>query len=191
MALYDLYGLQYWNLSTVPGVTLTNSCGHIYEWGQTFIQYTYLLVGMNPMIRYLNFLNGFPWSGLVIKYHVIPFLGHHSPVNSFLFIQYVTKNNLMLMCAWFSWYLSPYRYSQELCQFSCLGRQFSWWHCSLYILGITSGTNNPGGTQKPDNSLKGTRNPIPRNMDNPRKGIRELVPNGIRSQWTRGLTVPT
>ena len=31
-----------------------------------------------------------------------------------------------------------------------------------------------------DNALKGIRNPIPRNMDNPHKEIRELVQNGIR-----------
>ena len=97
MALYDLYGLQYWNLSTVPGVTLTNSCGHIYEWGQTLIEYTYLLFGMTPMIRSLNFLNRFPWSGLVIKSPVTPFVGNHSTVTFFLFTKSATKKNLMLM----------------------------------------------------------------------------------------------
>ena len=50
---------------------------------------------------------------------------------------------------------------------------------------------NPGATQKPDNPLKGTRNPIPQKPDNILKGIRDLVPNGIRSQWLRGLTEPT
>ena len=54
-----------------------------------------------------------------------------------------------------------------------------------------SGTINPGGTHKPDNPLKGIRNPIPRNPDNPPKGIRYLVQNGTRNQWPRGLTVPT
>ena len=53
------------------------------------------------------------------------------------------------------------------------------------------GTTNPGVTRKPDNPLKGIRNPIPRKPDNLLKGIRNLVPNGIQSQCPRGLTVPT
>ena len=52
-------------------------------------------------------------------------------------------------------------------------------------------TTNPGGTRKPDNTLKGIRNPIQQDSDNPLKGIRELVQNGTRSQWPRGLTIPT
>ena len=44
-----------------------------------------------------------------------------------------------------------------------------------------AGTTNPGGTWKPDNPLKGTRNPIPQEPDNPLKGIRDLVQNGTRS----------
>ena len=51
-------------------------------------------------------------------------------------------------------------------------------------------TNNPRETQKPDNPLKGIRNPIPQNLDSPLKVIQNLVPNGIRGQWSRGLTVP-
>ena len=54
-----------------------------------------------------------------------------------------------------------------------------------------AGTTNPGGTQKPDNPLKGIRNSIPRNPDNPLKGIQDLVKNGTRSQYQRGLTVQT
>ena len=53
------------------------------------------------------------------------------------------------------------------------------------------GTNNPGGTRKPKNPLKGTRNPIPQDPDNPLKGIRYRLQNVTRSQWPRGLTVPT
>ena len=53
------------------------------------------------------------------------------------------------------------------------------------------GTINTGVIRKSDNPLKVIRNPIPRNPDNPLKGIRNLVPNRIRSQWPRGLTVPT
>ena len=41
---------------------------------------------------------------------------------------------------------------------------------------VTSGTTNPGATQKPDNSHKGIRNPIPWKPDNPLKGIRDLLP---------------
>ena len=36
---------------------------------------------------------------------------------------------------------------------------------------INSGTINPGGTRKPDNPLKGIRNPILRNPDSPIKEI--------------------
>ena len=39
-----------------------------------------------------------------------------------------------------------------------------------------TGTNNPGGNQKPDNPLK---------------RIRDLVQNRTRIQWPRGVTVPT
>ena len=58
---------------------------------------------------------------------------------------------------------------------------------SIYI----AGTKNPGGTQKLNNPLKGICNPIPQNLDNTRKGIRELVQNRIWSQWPIGLTIPT
>ena len=54
-----------------------------------------------------------------------------------------------------------------------------------------AGTTNPWVTRKPDNPLKGIRNPIPRKPDNPLKGIWNRVPNLIQSQWTRGLTAPT
>ena len=54
-----------------------------------------------------------------------------------------------------------------------------------------SGTTNHRGTRKPNNTLKITRNPIPRNPDKTLTEIQDLVPNRIRSQWTRGLTVPT
>ena len=52
------------------------------------------------------------------------------------------------------------------------------------------GTTNPGVIQKPDNPLNWTRNPLPWNPDNPLKGIRNLVENGIWIKWPRGLTVP-
>ena len=84
-------------LSTAPGVTPTHFCGHVSEWYQTLIEYTYFLVGMNPMIISLNFLKRLPWSGLVLKYPVITFVGHHSTVTSFLFIRYVTNKNHMFM----------------------------------------------------------------------------------------------
>ena len=54
-----------------------------------------------------------------------------------------------------------------------------------------AGTNNPGGTRKPNNTLKRIWNPIPQNPDNPLNGIMDIVQNRIRSQWPRGLTVPT
>ena len=52
-------------------------------------------------------------------------------------------------------------------------------------------TSNPGGTWKPDNTPKGIRNPILQDLDNPLKGIRDLVQNRTRIQWPRGLTIPT
>ena len=54
-----------------------------------------------------------------------------------------------------------------------------------------AGTTNPRGTWIPDDHLKGIRNTIPRNLDNPLEEIRDIVPKGIRSQWPIGLTVPT
>ena len=54
-----------------------------------------------------------------------------------------------------------------------------------------AGTNNPRGTQRLDNPLKGIRNPIPQEPDNPLKGIQDLVQNITRSQWPRGLIMPT
>ena len=54
-----------------------------------------------------------------------------------------------------------------------------------------TGTINPGGTRKPDNPLKGIRNTISQDPGNPLKGIQDLVQNGTRSQWTRGLTIST
>ena len=52
------------------------------------------------------------------------------------------------------------------------------------------GTTNPGGTEKPDNPLKGIWNPIPQDPDNPLKGIQYLVQNGTRSQFSIELTIP-
>ena len=40
-----------------------------------------------------------------------------------------------------------------------------------YSSSLDAGTTNPGGTWKPDNTLKGISNPIPQNLDNPHKGI--------------------
>ena len=54
-----------------------------------------------------------------------------------------------------------------------------------------AGSTNTGGTRKLYNTLKGIRNPITWNLDNPRKGIWKLVPDGIRSQCPRRLTVQT
>ena len=54
-----------------------------------------------------------------------------------------------------------------------------------------AGTNNTGVTRTPNNTLKGIRNPIPQDLNNPLKGIRYLVQNGTRSHWPRGLSIPT
>ena len=75
-----------WNLSTVPGVTITHDFSDISKWYQTLIECTYLLVVLTPLIRSLNSLNRFNWSILVINLPVTPFLGPHSKVTSFLFI---------------------------------------------------------------------------------------------------------
>ena len=49
----------------------------------------------------------------------------------------------------------------------------------------------PGESVNRITPLKGIRNPIPQELDNPLKGIRYLVQNRTRSQWPRGLTIPT
>ena len=54
-----------------------------------------------------------------------------------------------------------------------------------------AGTTNPRITQKPFNILKGIRNLIPQVLDNPFKGIWDLVQNRIWRQWPRVLTIPT
>ena len=54
-----------------------------------------------------------------------------------------------------------------------------------------AGTTNPGRTRKQGNPLKGIRDQIPQDPDNPLKGIRYLVQNGTRIQWPIGLTIPT
>ena len=59
------------------------------------------------------------------------------------------------------------------------------------LIDVSSGNTNQGVTRKPDNPIKGIRDPIPRNPDNPLKGIWNLVPNVIWSHWWIGLTVPT
>ena len=50
---------------------------------------------------------------------------------------------------------------------------------------------HPGVTQKPDNTPKGIRNPIPRDLYNLLKVIWNLVTNRIRSQCPIGLTITT
>ena len=52
----------------------------------------------------------------------------------------------------------------------------------IAIIISIAGTNNPRGTRKPDNPLKGIRNPIIQNPDNTLKGIRDLIKNGTRSK---------
>ena len=54
--------------------------------------------------------------------------------------------------------------------------------CMIRFSNKISGTTNPGGNRKPDNPLKGIRDPIPRNPDNPHKIIWNLVPNRTRNQ---------
>ena len=56
---------------------------------------------------------------------------------------------------------------------------------------VCAGTTNPRVTWKPDNPIKGIRNPISRKLDNPLKRIRNLLLNGIRSQWLIWFSVPT
>ena len=56
---------------------------------------------------------------------------------------------------------------------------------------LDSGITNLGGTWKPDIFLMETRNPIPWSLDNPPKGIWDLVANGNRIQWPGGLFLTT
>ena len=53
------------------------------------------------------------------------------------------------------------------------------------------GTSNPGVTRRLDNPPKGIRNLVPRKPDNPLKRIWSLVPNETRNQLPRRLSVPT
>ena len=69
---------------------------------------------MTPMIRSLNLLNRFPWSGLVIKYPVIPFVGHYSTLTLSCLYD-LWQRRIVCLCDWFSCYLRPYRYSQAVC----------------------------------------------------------------------------
>ena len=56
------------------------------------------LIGMIFMIRSLNILNILPCVGLVMKYPIMSFVGHHYTFNSFLMILAVMKNKWMLVC---------------------------------------------------------------------------------------------
>ena len=69
--------------------------------------------------------------------------------------------------------------------------------CPIYILlciiiptEVNAVTDNPGGTRKPDNPPKGIQDTILQDLDNPLKGIWDLLQNRTRSQWSRGLTMP-
>ena len=76
--MYTTYtALSLWNVPTVPGVTPTNSHGHISELDQMLIEYTYFMVRIALIIRYLKLLNRFPLSGLVIN-----LLSSHSRVTT-------------------------------------------------------------------------------------------------------------
>ena len=55
----------------------------------------------------------------------------------------------------------------------------------------SDGTTTPKVTWKLDNPLKGIRNPIPCKPDIFLKGIYNILPTRIQSQWPKGLTVPT
>ena len=103
------------------------------------------------------------------------------------------------------WWLSPFflKVFHHTCSivstFNSALIQIRIWYMNHFFLKCTllceysihAGTNNPGVTRKLDNTLKGIRNPIPRNPDNPFKLIQNLLPNIIWIQWPRGLTVPT
>ena len=56
-----------------------------------------LLIGMTSIISSQNFLNRLPCVGLIMKYHIVSFLGHHSTFNSFLLIRSVMKKKQKLM----------------------------------------------------------------------------------------------
>ena len=62
---------------------------------------------------------------------------------------------------------------------------------TLNQLNVFDGTSNPSVTHKPDNLLKGIRNPFPQKPDNSLEGIRNIVPNGNWNQCPIGLTVQT
>ena len=85
-----------------------------------------VLIGMTPMISSPNFINIIPCIGLVMKYPIISFVGHHSTFNSFLLIRSVMKNNKYwyALCAW---YLMTYHSSTGEWHSCCLGKECLPW----------------------------------------------------------------
>ena len=55
------------------------------------ISLIYFLIGMNPTIRYLNFLKRLTSIVLVMKSSIMSFVGHHYTFNYFLLIFSVIK----------------------------------------------------------------------------------------------------
>ena len=95
----------------------THSCGRLWYLSRrpliillllTFLSFTFFLLscfplfgsfgGMTPMMRSINLLKIDTWFGLVNKYPVISYVGHHFTSISPLWILSVTKTYLMFIC---------------------------------------------------------------------------------------------
>ena len=92
----------------------------------SLIYWLYFLIGITPMIRYINFLKTLTCVCLVMKYPIMKFAGNHSTLNYFLMIRSVMKKN-ECWCDWCACYLMTSRsYPGEWRSF-CLGKQYLPW----------------------------------------------------------------
>ena len=63
-----------------------------------FDLFNILFIGVTPIIMSLNFSKILTCIGLVVKYPIMSFVGHHSIFNSFIQIKSMIKKELILMC---------------------------------------------------------------------------------------------
>ena len=69
------------------------------------------MIGVNNIIRSLNFFNILTCVGLVMKYPIMSFVGHHSIFNSFLLIRTLMKKILLICLVHLLLYYLPFFYS--------------------------------------------------------------------------------
>ena len=84
---------------------------------------------INPNIKSLKNLKILPSVVLVMKYHILSFVGHHSILNSFLMIQSVIKRKNVGVLGAFATLMTTHSYPGEWYS-CCLGKKNSltWYH---------------------------------------------------------------